>query len=112
MNYGNGGPVGRTSRFSRRGTTVLREGDWYHVAAIVHEEDAMSIYINGQHDGGHYSGSANQLKYSHGPGRFDVRDSGIHTGSIYFKGSMDDMRLYNRALTQDELTILYLARKK
>jgi Concanavalin A-like lectin/glucanases superfamily len=79
-----------------RGNTVLNPDQWYHVAATWDGATAK-IYVNGQLDNtpvAHAStiGTDTRPLYIGG-----------QPGSDQFKGSMYDVRLFNRALTQSEI---------
>ena len=67
----------------------------------------MSLYINGVNDDGFLEGGAIDLTYSEGSGNFGRRGSGVNTDPIYFQGIIDDLVLYNRALTAEEIAALY-----
>ena len=67
----------------------------------------MSLYVNGVNDGGFLEGNAEELTYTDGNGNFGRRGSGVNTAPIYFHGIIDDLVLYNRALTEEEIVALY-----
>jgi hypothetical protein len=103
--FGDGSGWGDASyRRAKTGTTELIPDTWYHVAGIVRGATDMSVYINGADDGGAYSGSGGALAYSSG-------NASIGTGhyeNICFDGMIDDVRLYDRALSGEEIEELYL----
>jgi hypothetical protein len=86
------------------GTTQLAQGQWYHVAGT-YDGTNMELYINGvpeslfgalsdvnapwipQHSGSFVAGSPLQLKY----------------GSESFTGAMDEVMIFNRALSNEEI---------
>ena len=81
------------------------EGDrWYHLAAVWDgEKRTHALYVDGvlEHEG---------------EGRFNVsREVPIHIGSkgelgeqtVFFQGCLDDIRLYDRALSEAEVFALY-----
>jgi hypothetical protein len=92
-------------RRSREGTTALSLDTWYHVAAVVRGETDMSVYVNGVEDGGPYSGSGGSLAYANGNASIGT----CHYANIYFSGDIDDVRLYERALSSEEIQRLYQA---
>jgi hypothetical protein len=78
-----------------QGTTVLNTNEWYHVALIYDGAEAR-IYVNGQLDvsmnvSGELTQSNNELRIGRGE------------PAGYFVGMIDDVRLYNHALTESEL---------
>jgi hypothetical protein len=78
-----------------QGTTVLNTNEWYHVGLIYDGAEAR-IYVNGQLDvsmnvSGELTQSNNELRIGRGE------------PAGYFVGMIDDVRLYNHALTESEL---------
>ena len=78
-----------------QGTTVLPTNEWVHVA-IIYDGTEARIYVNGQLDvssnvSGEVSESNNELRIGRGE------------PAGYFVGMIDDVRLYNHALTESEL---------
>jgi hypothetical protein len=102
--FGDGSGWGDASyRRAKTGTTELIPDTWYHVAGIVRGTTDMSVYINGADDGGTYSGSGGALAYSSG-------NASIGTGhyeNICFNGIIDDVHLYDRALSAEEIQELH-----
>lgn len=83
-------------------STTLSNNTWYHVA-VTYNGSAMTIYLNGIQDGQLASLSGNVTFTT---GGFDM---GRWTGADprYLQGRLSDVRLYNRALSQQELASLY-----
>jgi len=78
-----------------QGTTVLPTNEWVHVA-LTYDGTEARIYVNGQLDvssnvSGEVSESNNELRIGRGE------------PAGYFVGMIDDVRLYNHALTESEL---------
>jgi len=86
---------------------VLSYGVWHHVAAT-YSLGTYIIYVNGvavPSDGnGASTGTINV-----GTGRFDIgaRPAGTGVESVFFDGSIDDVRIYDTALTASEILALY-----
>jgi hypothetical protein len=59
----------------------------------------LNIYVNGVLDNGVLSGSVPSSQYSD-PANVNI---GRRGGGFYFQGTIDEVRLYNRALTQAEI---------
>lgn len=83
-------------------SSILEVGNWYHVA-VVQDGAYRAIYINGvldisDNNAETYSGGAIQKWVI---GRKEYEDTN------YYRGLIDDVRLYNRALTADEIAGLY-----
>lgn len=77
---------------------------WYHIAAVWDsEKQSHSLYVDG-------------VMEQEGEGRFNsCRCQPIHIGSkgelgtqtVFFSGAIDDIRIYDRALTEDGILALY-----
>lgn len=81
--------------------TSLVAGNWYHIVAT-YDGTNKKMYINGSWDKtvastGNISGNSYQ---------FNI---GQRNSDDYFNGIIDEVRIYNRALTQAEVTALYNA---
>lgn len=79
-------------------------GRWIHVCAVMTAPDDIQLYINGVDLGGGTSGSSNLPMASSIPG--DIAKSGYYianSATYRFKGMIDEVRLWNRSLTQDEV---------
>ena len=85
--------VDSTSKYSTNGQT------WIHVTAT-YDGSTIRLYINGQLQGSknaNFQINANDLPLSIGSG---------HDGYRGMKGTVDDVRIYNRALSANEVTAL------
>lgn len=89
--------------YVRTSKLVPSTTDWYHVALVFDDPaDALTLYVNGEPNGRIGNATYNpvttggQLELGRYPGR-----PGQH-----FAGRLDDVRLYDRALTQDEIRTL------
>lgn len=84
------------------GTTALSLNKWYFVA-MVHSASSVTFYINGVADGTQsqtIGGTLSSQAYI-----------GWDTATVYFAGKMDDVRVYNRSLSAQEIQQLYLLGK-
>lgn len=89
----------------------LKPGDWYHVVAVVRKGD-VAVYVNGK-----YVLSKVQINGREDPtGKvadiFRKKPGGIFTLGVNwwdepYKGAIDELRIYSRALTKDEVKALY-----
>ena len=73
---------------------------WYHVAGVYDAaERTLDIYVNGVRDNGVLSGTipASQINSS-----VNV-NIGRRSGGFYFNGVIDEVRIYNRALSGPEI---------
>jgi gliding motility-associated-like protein len=104
MDYGDG--LGGNNPAFRRGKVAnvdLLTGSWNHITAVVKGPSDMNLYLNGINVGGTYSGSSSLPMDSSKPG-FGSTAYFISNGVIYrFKGMIDDIRLWDRALSETEI---------
>jgi VanZ family protein len=87
---------------SRYGATPLRANTWYHVAGVFDARArTLIVYLNGQPDNGCVAGTVTD--------RQTVSSDNVYVGraarpaGFEFAGSIDDVRIYSRALSQDEI---------
>src|SRR6185295_7336602 len=84
----------------RYGTTVRALNTWYHVAGVYDASTrTLNVYVNGVLNNGVLAGTvpATQVNSS-----VNV-NIGRRTGGFYFNGIIDEVRIYNRALTPAEI---------
>jgi len=88
--------------------TTFDNNVWYHFTyTYSHSTNSMKVFINGTDNSGSsvdmtsYGGSANNL------GNWYVGSTAYP--DQFFKGKVDDIGMWNRVLTQDEITNLYNA---
>ncbi|MBW7989250.1 MAG: hypothetical protein FVQ84_04430 [Planctomycetes bacterium] len=79
------------------------EGEWTHVAAT-YDGAAMKVYYNSKLVGEVATRGA--INTSIGPLYIGTKYSGSHAGDEY-RGIMDEVRLYSRALTETEVAVIY-----
>src|SRR3989344_1396932 len=82
------------------GSSTVNDNKWHHITAV-ESGTTVRFYKDGVADGTASTQQPNS--YS------DVRKIGIFTDNSQnpFKGSIDDVRIYNRALSADEIKRLY-----
>ena len=81
--------------------TTINDGEWYHIAGTYDGSD-MRVYINGAETNS--TGKSGSLD---GYGAIGLR-IGTQVGSgRYFDGVIDDVRVYNRVLSAEEISRLY-----
>ncbi len=83
------------------GTASITDGKWHHIAATRQDGARVGLYVDGKADGDGNSGtgvvSANPSVYFCGL-----------PGGRHFKGRLDDVRLYDRALSPSEIESLWI----
>src|SRR5437879_287335 len=92
---------GGTTAFAQRYSATVRSlNTWYHVAGVYSAAArTLDIYVNGVRDNGVLTGTipASQINSA-----VNV-NIGRRSGGYYFNGIIDEMRIYNRALSQGEI---------
>ena len=81
------------------GSTNLGDNLWHHITFIVSGGGDMlgvKIYVD-----------AKEETYSINDGNAPVAQSSIWIGSNLYKGLIDDVRIYNRALTANQVSLMY-----
>jgi len=91
--------------------TPLNDGQWHHVA-VVHEAGAtigqVRFYVEGVPETG-FSGQGTDAVIDTGTDSNVVLGSSFHSiGSYGFNGMLDDVRIYDYALSAEEIEDLYL----
>lgn len=100
------------SKYVGTSQTTWEAGQWYHVVAVINSTAAdSSTYVNGQLDrvtgtnnGGPFDDALITAPWRFGKGDYDTAN--VATGN-YFSGEIDDIRVYNRALSAEEISRLY-----
>nr|WP_321408006.1 LamG-like jellyroll fold domain-containing protein [uncultured Carboxylicivirga sp.] len=85
-----------------RGSIELNDGNWHHYVAVYKPGENITLYIDNQSD------ITQTITYT--GNTINTTDLLIGCGaniSQYFKGSLDDIRIYKRALSTEEINGLY-----
>jgi fibronectin type 3 domain-containing protein len=83
--------------------TTIDANEWYHIIGI-HDNYSLKLYINGQLD------SAIATTNSSDPDYNQVLQFGIDASYVsekYLDGTLDEVRIYDKALTTQEIQALY-----
>jgi gliding motility-associated-like protein len=78
-------------------------GKWVHVTGIIHSANFLELYVNGVSQPGTITGFSDQPMSS---SPTDVAKTGLWLSNgltFRYKGMIDEIRVWNRALTQDEI---------
>lgn len=110
INTGNNTAGGSTGRKTKAGTTKMQLNRWYSVICVIRTPLDMSIYIDGVDDGGTYSGTASNLLYN--PALVGRLGNQAIAANWDYTGYLDDIRLYNRELSYDEIQSLAQSRSR
>ncbi|MFA5133459.1 MAG: LamG domain-containing protein [Patescibacteria group bacterium] len=77
---------------------------WYYIAAIS-DGTNVTFYVNGENKGSGLLGTPHQNNFSVSIG------SNLEAGGRYWNGAIDDVRIYSRALSAQEIVNIYNAAK-
>ncbi len=81
------------------GTTLVQPDTWYHVAISAENDGPMRLYVNGEEDGD--SVDVAGTLWGDGDRYYIGSNSGDSMG--WFQGVVDDLQIYDRLLTQEEI---------
>jgi hypothetical protein len=98
--FGTGVSTDGTSLTQRYSKTVRELNTWYHVAGVYNAvARTLAIYVNGVLDNGVLRGTVPAGQYN-APQNVTI---GRRAGGFYFQGRIDEVRVYDRALSQAEI---------
>ena len=83
------------------GTTVITDGSWHHIV-LTDDGSYLRLYVDSIEE---------DYALSSGVGNYDTTVElriGRDRGSLYFNGTIDEVRIYNRALSEEEIINKYL----
>ena len=82
----------------------LTPGQWYHIVGTIDSSNDVDIYVNGNQVAGAYwnLGASPQFQPP-------ITIGAMGDGTTYFRGVIDDVRIYNIALSADQVSQLYAA---
>jgi hypothetical protein len=84
--------------------TAWNAEQWYHVVIVHNSSNYILWYIDGSLDDEDSFYALNQANYN--GFHFGVRDT-TGSGAVYFNGTLDDVMVFNRSLSNDEIGALY-----
>jgi hypothetical protein len=92
----------------------ITSGEWHHIALIWDgspDVRHVNLYINGKLASALRETGVREV--SANPGNMRIGAPGNSTSELSFRGTIDDIRLYNRVISEDEVQRLsYYARKQ
>jgi hypothetical protein len=81
---------------------------WFHVIMLVNSSKEVQFYLDGvlAYDGAfpNYIQSVNGLEQT-------ILGSARHTLNSFYKGAIDDVRIYNRILSEEEISLIHQAQE-
>lgn len=104
VNFGDGSPFyNPNARRSYVSSLPIDTARWHQVIVIVNASLDMKIYIDCKEYGGSYTGNGGDLFYSMGSGSIGRNDRDLNAPANYFKGSLDDFRYWDKALSYEDI---------
>lgn len=94
---------GEGTGVSVRSTTNLDLGQWYHIVAVFKADAYLRIYI----DGGLDSSKLVSIQRIAVPSAGDLTALSVGRYAGFFAGMVDEIRIYGRALSEEEIAQLY-----
>ena len=92
---------GRVQRYS---TTVRSLNVWYYVAGVYNAAArTLDIYVNGVLNNGILTGTIPASQVNAPVNVYIGKRTSLYGGGYCFNGIVDDVRIYNRALSQAEI---------
>ncbi|MBI2629462.1 LamG domain-containing protein [Candidatus Pacearchaeota archaeon] len=89
---------------SARSNEIIQEDQWNMITCVYNSTDIL-IYVNGiLNNRAHYAGLSGDLTNTN-----DIWIGSISRNYGFLNASIDDLRIYNKALTSEEITALYSA---
>jgi len=84
-------------------TTLLNDNQWHHLVGVADAgDDSLKIYLDGEREEGTY----NSGSWTGADNGGDLM-IGSNYANRYFQGTIDEVAIYNRALTKDEVRTHY-----
>ena len=94
---------GESVSVEARGSTDVDEGNWHHMLVAFDRDAKMSMYLDGALEvSSDISGEQEAISNA-----MNLYIGRIQDGAVHFGGKIDDIRIYNRALTAAEVLKLY-----
>lgn len=103
------GGLGGANSANRRSfitTNGITLNNWHHIVAIIRSATDMEVYIDCALQNGSYSGTGSMnMTYSNSESRIGgYIGNSTSTNGLYFDGKMDQFVIWNRVLTNYEIT--------
>ncbi|MCB9816610.1 LamG domain-containing protein [Candidatus Nomurabacteria bacterium] len=103
------GTAGGSDEYVVNGTYTTAVDTWRHIVCVWDQDDADNtlLYINGEVDVASRSGTITAVGSLSNSYATRIGSRSGPTPGVYLDGDIDDVRIYNRALTADEVQQLY-----
>lgn len=105
VHYGDGGTTASENRRSKGGLVPINDNQWHFVACVVRGPTDMDLFVDCDYDEGFYDGSGGSIAYTNESGTSGIFD--VVSGTFYYKGSLDEVRFYNRELSLNDILTIH-----
>lgn len=95
--------VAMSTNIDRSYSNATVDTNWHHVVAVYPYNDVPRLYL----DSVHTTNNTDNDDVSEYSSNYALNLGSTSTGGAYLNGTMDEVRIYNRSLTQVEITNLY-----
>lgn len=82
---------------------AYNDGQWHHVVFVIDASVGHMLYV----DGGLAAGDTTVLDLTTGINNFEIGRLGRSSPTDYFRGAIDDVRIYDEALTPGQIQAIY-----
>ncbi len=97
------GFMGFVNDYYPTGNVIVKDSVW-HLAVLVYKDDTLKFYVDGQFEKSTYQPGLS----TNGQSNFFGKSNDINqSNQSYWIGKLDDIGIWNRALSQQEITALY-----
>ena len=103
--YNGGSAQGVTS------TSVVADGNWHHIVGTFEPSVKQVIYVDGEAETTDTSSIPSSIDLSTDEANTPIRIGNYENESLYFKGIIDEVKIYNRALSPTEVSKNYKHQK-
>ena len=93
-----------STAFTTDGTTTLTVGKRYHIVWVFASNTSRTLYVNGVQE----ATTGTRVTLNTTSPRWSVGSYGGSTINNYLSGNVDEVRIYNRALSASEISWLYM----
>ncbi len=93
-----------TATITVTGNTVLSTGKWYHVVGTYIPNTSLTVYLNGFQDNQNITSIPASINNPTAVVNFGAENAG---GANLMFGAIDEVKIYNHALTADEVKVEY-----
>jgi len=100
--------ISTTATSTHDGKTAVNDDNWHHVVCVRQDDTTMRIYVDGRLDNEGTVTSRNINNVGGDPANIGIGNSGSND-QRHFPGSLDEVRIYKRALSDAEIRAHYLA---